>query len=600
MPKGVYDRKKNAQGRKSPGSGRTKASYTVKSEESKKKQTEKARKSITKESNIKTGILSPLARRTRRIEPEVQDYIKEALMATDETSKKTYMMKFIDSFLAEARKDPTGKAGMLLASSMFNETLLTKLDAATNKAMATDKAFTRYRIRETLFERQKEVFDNNEDEEIEIICSRRAGKTELNARILCAACIEPDTPCLYINLTFTNAISQLFGVCLKLTQEYGLDVSKSSSNDGSIEFTNGSKIVFRGNANSAEADKHRGNKYKLIIIDEVGHQRWLKYLVEDILSPLQKDFAQHKLIYTGTPPRAPHHYSEWLWNNPKIKHYHWTLKDNPYIPNAEEIIKKEAEKRGMDVNNSYIQREYLGIMGAYDTESQVYKGYQVFEKLPSENFIPTDIFIGVDWGGKDNNAIAVLMADRYSRIGFVPAEFKKNNMCTSEICNEILTYRQNAISLARSMNRDFDENRTVVIPDTNEPNTVYELQKIYHVPNVQKPYKHDLMWGVGQLQELVRSGIIKVLKGGIIADEFDQILYKRDEDSGVILNELDDDIFHGDIEAALRYASRHFCELILGREQLARPKTLTDARAKTLPPVTIIKAETPSDDVIWD
>lgn len=475
-------------------------------------------------------------------------------------------------FLEDAREDPTGKAGMLLASSMFNEQLLAKLDEASTRAMKQDKDFARYRIRDTLFDKQREVFDNNEDEEIEVICSRRAGKTEMNARILDAACIEPDTPCLYINLTFTNAINQQFGLCYKLAQEYDLDVDKPSSNEGLIAFKNGSSITFRGNATSLEAEKLRGGKYKLIIIDEVGHQRWLKYLVEDVLSPLQKDFARHQIIYTGTPPRAPHHYSEWLWNNPKIKHYHWTMKENPHMPNAEEEIRKEAEKRGMGVDNTYIQREFLGIMGAYDTESQVYKGYQVFEHIPSDNFCPTDIFIGVDWGGKDNNAIAIIIADRYSRTGYVPLEFKKNDMCTSEICQTIIDYRNQAIALSRSMNSSFDENHCVVIPDTNEPNTVYELQKIYHIPNVQKPYKHELMWGVGQLQELVRSGIIKVKKGGIIADEFDQILYKRDDDTGVILNELDDDLYHGDAEAALRYASRHFCELILGREQSARPK----------------------------
>lgn len=597
MPKGIYpneNRKKT-----SPGSGRTKESYQGK-EESTAKKMAKARAARTEEVKDKTYATQSITKRVRRIEPETQEYIKESLFKTKGNSKKSFMQEFVDTFLECAREDPEGKAGLLLASSMFNDQLLAKLDEATNKAMQTDKAFARYRIRDTLFDKQREVFDNNEDEEIEIICSRRAGKTELNARILDAACIEPDTPCLYINLTFTNAISQQFGLCHKIATEYGLDINKASSADGSIEFSNGSSITFRGNSNSTEAEKHRGNKYKVIIIDEVGHQRWLKYLVEDVLSPLQKDFARHQIFYTGTPPRAPHHYSEWLWNNPKVKHYHWTLKDNPHIPNGAEIVKKEAEKRGMAEDNTYIQREYLGIMGAYDTESQVYKGYQIFDKMPDENFIITDIFMGVDWGGKDNNAIAVLYADRYSKTAYVDDEFKKNDMCTSEICNTILNYRQAAITKARINNPDFDEGRVIVIPDTNEPNTVFELQKIYHIPNVQKPYKHELMWGVGQLQELVRSGIIKVKKGGIVADEFDQILYKRDEDTGAILNEIDDDTFHGDIEAALRYASRHFCELILGRDQ-KRPSVIDHTREETLNSAhKALFTEEPQDDVIWD
>lgn len=567
MPSGVYD--KSRRKKTSPGSGRTKESYIGKEAETKKKMA-KAAAAQTPENRQTASIKGNIGIRVRRIEGETQAYIKQALMTidpTDPNSKKSFLMNFVDLFLHEAKADPQGKAGMLLAGAMFNDQLLAKLDEASTRAMKQDLDFARYRIRSTLFDKQKEVYDDNENEEILIICSRRAGKTELNARLLLKACIDDNTPCLYINLTFTNAITQEFGLCHDLAIEYGIDITNSSSNDGCIEFSNGSFITFRGNATSAEAEKHRGNKYKVIIIDEVGHQRNLKYLIEDVLSPLQKDFYKHTMIYTGTPPRVPHHYSEYLWNRNGVKRYTWTMKDNPFIPNAEEEIKKEAEKRGMGVDDSYIKREYLGVMGAYDTESQVYKGYQVYTLFPQTNFTPTDIFIGVDWGGAANNAIAVLMADRYSKKGYVEFEFKQNNMCTSDICHKIIELRAEAIKLAKRMNADFEEKACIVIPDTNEPNTIFELQKIYNVPNVQKPFKHDLMWGVHQLQELVRTGIICIKQGGLIEDEFQQILFKRDEDTGVILNEIDDDLYHGDIEAALRYASRHFCELILSRTQ---------------------------------
>lgn len=577
---------------------RTKASYLNVSAEDRRKQTAKATKARTENTENKRATGQAITR--RRIEPEVQNYIRDCLYATDPNSKKSFMMSYVDEFLAAAKADPQSRCGQLLAASMFNEHLLEKLDEATTKAMEQDRDFARYRIRETLFDKQREVYDNNEDEEIEIICSRRAGKTELNARLLVSACVTPETPCLYINLTFSNAISQQYGLCYELAKSYNLAIEKASSNDGEIIFKNGSSIKFRGNSNNAEADKHRGNKYKLIIIDEIGHQKGLKYLIEDVLSPCQKDFAKHQIVYTGTPPRTPHHYSEYLWNLPKIKRYHWTMKDNPYIPNAEEEIKKEAEKRGMNADDTYIKREYLGIMGAYDTESQVYKGFQTFAVFPKENFTPTHIFIGVDFGGVDNNAVAVLYADAYTKTGYVFGEFKQNKMSTSEICTKILEMRGGAIALAKTLNKDFNEAHCIVIPDTNEPNTVYELQKIYHIPNVQKPYKHNLMWGVAQLQELVRSGTIKVLSGGIVADEFEQILYKRDEATGAVLNELDDDLYHGDIEAALRYASRHFCELILGREQ-QKVSNVISPRAETLPPTYNSEGVQYSDSgVIWD
>ena len=596
MPRGVYDKEKRK--KKSEGSGRTKASYIGHETETAKKMA-KARAAKSKEDCLAGSVKGNIAIQTRRIEGETQNYIKLALMATDGTSKKSFLMKFVDEFLAEARENPTGKAGMLLAGSMFNEQLLAKLDEATTRAMRQDLDFTRYRLRSTLFDKQIAVYDDNESEEVIIICSRRAGKTELNARLLLKACVENDTPCLYINLTFTNAITQEYGLCHDLAVEYGLGIGKGTSiSDGIINFENGSSITFRGNATNAEAEKHRGNKYKVIIIDETGHQRNLKYLIEDVLSPLQKDFVHHQIFYTGTPPRVPHHYSEYLWNRKDIKRYSWTMKDNPYIPNAEEEIRKEAEKRGMGTDNSYIQREYLGVMGAYDTESQVYKGYQVYETIPEENFIPTDIFMGVDWGGNANNAIALIIADRYSKKGFAELEFKKNDMCTTDICNKIIELSKLAIDYAKSKNKDFNEHDCIIIPDTNEPNTIYELQKIYHLPNVQKPYKHDMMWGVHQLQELTRAGIIKIKKGGQIEDEFQQILFKRDDDTGIILNEFDDDLYHGDLEAALRYASRHFCELILSRNQTKAPEPeINRFKADHMIQDTVDKNDS---GVIWD
>lgn len=583
------------------GSGRTKASYIGKEKETKKKM-EKARAAITEESRDKQATSRTFRNNAKRIAPEMSQYIRETLLQPiNENSKTTTLQAMIKAFIQDAVDDPTGKAAQIIMTPIFTQGdkgIIDILDDFQNKQMAQDNSWKRYRIRETLFSKQQEVFDNNEDEEIEVICSRRAGKTEMNARKACAACIEPDTPVLYINLTFSNAITQQYGLCLKLSEEYGLDIEKASSNDGIIKYKNGSSITFRGNSTSAESEKLRGGKYKLIIVDEIGHQRWLKYLIEDVLSPLQKDFVHHQIIYTGTPPRVPHHYSEWLWNNPKIKHYHWTMKENPFMPNAEEEIKKEAEKRGMTVDNTYIKREYLGIMGAYDTESQVYKGYQVYKELPSYNFTPTNIYIGVDWGGVDNNAVCVLVADRYSKKAYVTEEFKQNAMSVTEICNKIIAIRDRAIEFAKSRNPDFDENRTQIICDNNELDNLWELSKEYHIPNVCKAYKTDMMFAVQQLAEFVRTGTIQIKEKGIIADEFDQILYKRDDDTGVILNELDDLTYHGDIEAALRYASRNFAVEILSIDENKPAKPIIDETVN--PNMNPFKENNSDSGVIWD
>lgn len=113
--------------------------------------------------------------RERRITPEVQAEIRNALFEPDKNGVPFYK-QFIASFLSEAKKDPSGRAGMTLASTMFKENVLSVLDAEMEKQMNKDYEFTEYRIRKTLYPKQQEVYDDSLSRTIECICTRRAGK----------------------------------------------------------------------------------------------------------------------------------------------------------------------------------------------------------------------------------------------------------------------------------------------------------------------------------------------------------------------------------------------------------------------------------------
>ena len=52
----------------------------------------------------------------------------------------------------------------------------------------------------------------------------------------------PDSPVLYINLTFDNAIKQTFDKVLKEAERVDLKIVKKSKSEGYIEFENGSSI----------------------------------------------------------------------------------------------------------------------------------------------------------------------------------------------------------------------------------------------------------------------------------------------------------------------------------------------------------------------
>lgn len=493
----------------------------------------------------------------RLVQGEVLNCLRNNLFEVDETTNLTWYERFLKGYMTQALEDPDSRAAQTLASNFFSADILSKLDAETDKILAKDIAFSRYRLNETLFEKQRIVISDRFTSNKCIICGRRSGKTELNARLLIDACLEPNTPCCYIHLTFNNGIAQVYDLVLNAAQIINLPIKSESRNDGVIEFTNGSVIRFRGNANKAESEKVRGFKYKLVIIDECQSQRGLRYLVEDIIQPLQLDFEKHFLILTGTPPRIPHTYFESAYRGSEFKPFHWDMRDNPFIPNANQALQEICDKKGLTLDSPLIQREYLGQI-VYDTDALVYRGYKVYRELPLD-FIPDKIYIGVDFGFSDYNAIITLVADTLHRRAFVTRQSKFNKATVQDIIDDVNKAMQDAKELIFKRNPNVDISSAIsVICDTNEKSISFELSQTYRLP-VYNAYKYDKMMSIAQLSEMLRRGEIQTTEGGVIADECEQVVYKRDDETDAILNEIDEDVFHPDAMDALLYASRMYC-----------------------------------------
>lgn len=512
---------------------------------------------VTKEDQKKGAANSNTVQAVHRlVEGTMLDYLREALTAPDKKGHRFYE-DFIDSFLKEAKTNPNSQAARMLGSGLFSESTLSKLDAQTNKMMQRDIEFHRFRLRETLFDKQQILFDDRKDKEIMVICSRRSGKTEYNARKIVDACLEPNTPVAYYNLTFSNAIAQMYDKVMEAANKVDLGTMAGTSKaDGFIKFSNGSTVKFFGNANNGEADKARGFSYRLVIIDEVGAQRNLKYLINDVLSPLLKDYADSQIIYTGTPPRNFIHYSQNLWKMPGIKKYHWTLLDNPYIPNRENLIEEECKKRGISIDDPFIRREFYGDMDAIDTESQVFKGYKTYKDF-QPGFVPDRIYIGVDFGYTDFNGVVPVLVDSVKKVAYTYNVKKFNKSSVSEIANTVIECRDNVIKKALELNRAFDLSKVQVITDTNEKSISYELVTTYGIKNVYCAYKYDKQEAISQLAEWLRNGTIYIEEGGDLANECENTMYKRD-DADNILAEIDDNLYHPDAMDALLYVSRQY------------------------------------------
>ena len=498
------------------------------------------------------------------VKGEIMDAIRNALTAVDPCTKKAWFETFLQTYMQDAIRNPNGRPAQLLASNLFQADILTKLDQEAEKLMARDLAFARYRLHSTLFRQQKQVIEDTLSKFIAVICSRRAGKTEGNARLLVDRSLVPNSPSLYVNLTFGNAVSQIYDLIIKAAEAISFPIQKESKSDGEIYFTNGSSIKVRGNSSIAEREKIQGFKYRTVIIDEIQSQKGLKYLIDDMLTPAMSDFVDSQLIVTGTPPRVPKTWIEDIWMNSMNgwQKYHWTAADNPFMPNWENTIKMICEKMGYTIDSPFIQREFYVIVGAYDVEAQVYRGYKTYNGDIPKSFVPTDIAIGIDYGFEDDNAVIPLVYNRNSRIGYVlKGQERKFNHAT---VGQIVTVVQEVMEACKKFmlercggNADFSQIR--IYTDCNEKSISYELNVTYHLP-AYMAYKYDKPVGISYLAQTIRGeggATIYLPEGGVCADECERTIYKRD-DQDKIITEIDDDVFHPNALDALLYASRQF------------------------------------------
>ena len=470
-------------------------------------------------------------------------------------AQKTYYSEFIDKYLKEAKKAPNSSAGKKIADVIFQNEILTLLDEQHQKEMANDIEFIQYKLFKQFFKEQREVlYEINHSKRIAVCCSRRAGKTDLASGAINIASMIPNTRIIYVNLTYTNALNQIFENTVERSEKAGLVITNSSKSSGEIEWANGSSLRICGNSNNAEIDKLRGEKrVSLVIIDEFFHQRNMEYAINEVINPLMVDIPNSTILCLGTPPRIPKTYGERVWTTEKgWKKFHWTASDNPYINNFEEFIDDICKSKGISKDAPFIHREYYGIIGMYDKEAQVMAGYKTYNTDTPIDFVPDKVAIGVDFGFQDSNSIIALAYNNEK--ARVIEERKFNRAAASEIIKQISEVYSNSKKFLIENNKNANINDVNIYCDTNAKEIVYELYSVQKLP-AYCAYKFNKALAISQMSEFCRTGQIVVPADGILSDEFDRILYKRDDEDN-ILPEIDEDLYHGDAFYALLYAVR--------------------------------------------
>lgn len=485
---------------------------------------------------------------------EVYDNLKSQLFQKpdiEDAEAISPIEKFVKRYVNEAITDPKSKAANVLANTIFKDNLLDLLDRDSNREMAKNREFNEYRLIKQFYDKQRDIMlDCNKFKKIIAITSRRTGKTTMNAGLIVLEALTPNSKIAYINLTFTNAREQLFDLILDYANSIGFDPQFKSKAEGIIRWPNGSQVRLTGNSNNAEADKLRGFNCRLAIIDEIGHQRNIDYLVNEILIPQMADYTDATLLLTGTPSRIPHHFSTKMFQeNNDYKKYHFTMLDNPFIPNPRQFIEQEAASRGFGMDTPFIRREYFGEIVA-DTEALIFKDYKVYDEIPDlTDFHPIGINIGGDYGYRDYNGIVTVVYSKDQAL--VLKEDKFNKATVSKIIEKMLQHYDYALSLNRNYGWDVP---VKIYADYNEEAITKELMIKYKVPAFNC-YKYDKAYAIEKLSEMSRIGKLLVPKNGLCADEMDRTLYERDSKTDAIISEISDD-YHPDILMALLYASR--------------------------------------------
>lgn len=264
----------------------------------------------------------------------------------------------------------------------------------------------------TLHERQREVATTRHRWNA-ILCGRRSGKTVLDAAIL-AINLEAcgfDEVCVYIARTREIARRLIWGKLKQVQREHGFDWT---FNETTLEVRNkfGGYIAIVGADKEGETEKLRGLKLRVAILDEPAtYAGLLARLVRDIIEPALGDL-RGRIFATGTPGiiRAGWWHEVSTGAREQWHVYHWTVRDNPFFPDAEEWIAGILRENAWSENHPTFIREILG-RWVHNVEDLVYRVQpaNVVDALPDD--YDRDQWrhvLAIDYGVTDSTAWVVL------------------------------------------------------------------------------------------------------------------------------------------------------------------------------------------------
>lgn len=269
-------------------------------------------------------------------------------------------------------------------------------------------------------------------------CSRRAGKSFGCAWKVCDTGQRfPGCTIPYITQARENARDIIWPPLQQLNAEYDLRL-EFNRNTGEVRSPEGWRLILRGAGSIREMEKLRGQKFPLVIIDEAqvfGPD--LKYMIEEVLEPAMLDYGTDAQMYMiGTPNAAK---AGPFWErirSGKYPHHHWTVLDNPHIPDPRAFLEKKQREYG-GKTAKYL-REYEG-QWVRDTEGMVFRINEHLNLVDGHNLSGIagwTYVMGVDLGWRKTAFVVLAYHPEMERVEVVFAE-EFANLVTAKIAARI-------------------------------------------------------------------------------------------------------------------------------------------------------------------
>lgn len=299
------------------------------------------------------------------------------------------------------------------------------------------------RLESSCFDKQL-AFINDPSRFKSLLCSRRSGKSMAAGIYLAITALKyPRSTCLYLALTKQSAKTTMVkDIFEELQIKYNIDYIHNR-NEQSITFANGSIIYLIGlDANEKEAAKLRGQKPKLVIIDECqSFNQNLEDIINQTLRASLSDLRGTVCMLGTCGNRIDSYFFKATTGLlPEWSNHSWTAFDNPHqAVQWKEDIDAQIAANPLVVETPNFRQEYLNEW-IIDRDRIVYKFNEdrnVVSGIPDNKY---HYLLGVDTGYVDESAFVVVAYAENDPNLYVVETYKKAKMIAFDLATKIKHY----------------------------------------------------------------------------------------------------------------------------------------------------------------